>query len=50
MAPMIKELLIRVCISDGYPELPSRCLKMTFVGFARPFWKPSLKLAMYCRG
>lgn len=44
---MINELLIRVCISDGYPFSPSSFLKMTLVGLASPFWNPSLKLAIY---
>lgn len=47
IAPMINELLIRVCISDGYPFSPSSFLKMTLVGLASPFWNPSLKLAIY---
>lgn len=47
MAPMISELLIRVFISAGYPDFPSRWVKMTLVGLASWFWNPSLKLAMY---
>lgn len=36
MAPISSELLMRVFISDK-KSLPSRCLKMTFVGLAREF-------------
>jgi hypothetical protein len=37
MAPTIRELLMRVFISEEYPSDPSTCLKMTFVGLARVF-------------
>lgn len=47
IAPIRSELLIRVCISEGYPSVPSSFLKITLVGLARLFWNPSLKLAMY---
>lgn len=36
IAPMSSELLIRVFISE-VKSVPSRCLKMTLVGLARPF-------------
>lgn len=37
IAPMSSELLIRVFISE-VKSVPSRCLKITLVGLARPFW------------
>lgn len=47
IAPTMTELLMRVFISEENSSAPSTCLKITFVGLARVFWKPSLKLAMY---
>lgn len=37
IAPMIKESLIRVFISEGNPADPSNFLKMTLVGLANEF-------------